>query len=137
MAIVAIVAIGWTRIQSGKLPRKSDVEFCGNFTFEVSVIFTEPVARPSHGRLMGGQVEFWRKTCLSRKTVQRYVNETGFCKFFLGKVLKKCNLEDFGGKNDDLLERTCSLICFAVLERIALCPVSSDIVNKIFNKLTN
>ncbi len=42
----------------------------------------------SHGRLMGGQVEFWRKTCLSRKTVQRYVELSGFSKFF-GEKMKK------------------------------------------------
>ena len=33
-------------------------------------------------------MEFRQKTCLSRKTVQRYVNETGFCKFF-GKKMQK------------------------------------------------
>ncbi len=64
------------------------MEFCGNFTFEVSGNFTEPDARPSHGRLMGGRVEFWRKTCLSRKTVQRYVELSGFSKFF-GEKMKK------------------------------------------------
>jgi len=53
---------------------------------------------------MGGQVEFWQKTCLSRKTVQRYVEHLGFCKFFGKKMQKKCILGDFGGKNDDLLE---------------------------------
>ena len=87
------MAIGGPGFNPGKLPRKSDVEFCGNFTFEVSVIFTEPVARPSHGRLMGGQVEFWWKTCLSRKTVQRYVELSGFSKFFSEKMQKTCILQ--------------------------------------------
>ena len=89
------MAIGEPGFNPGKLPRKSDVEFCGNFTFEVSVIFTEPVARPSHGRLMGGQVEFWRKTCLSRKTVQRYDEHLGFCKFLAKKVEKSAFFVDF------------------------------------------
>ena len=82
MPIVAIVAIGGPGFNPGKLPRKSDVEFCGNSDGGESGNFTEPDARPSHGRLMGGQVEFWQKTCLSRKTVQRYDEHLGFCKFF-------------------------------------------------------
>ena len=54
---------------------------------------------------MGGQVEFWWKTSLSRKTVQRYVNETGFCKFFGKKMQEKCIFVEFWAKNDDYLER--------------------------------
>ena len=64
------------------------MEFCGNSDDGKSGSFTEPVARPKHGRLMGGQVEFWRKTCLSRKTVQRYVELSGFSKFFGEKMQK-------------------------------------------------
>jgi len=80
---------------------------------------SEAVRRLSYGV----QSEIWPEF---RLRVQRYVNETGFCKFFGKKMLKKCILGDFWGKNDDLLERTCSSICFAVLERVALCPVSSE-----------
>ena len=70
-----------------------DVLRCGCFAFT------------SHGRLMGGQVEFWRKTCLSRKTVQRYDEHLGFCKFFGKKMQEKCIFVEFWAKNDDYLER--------------------------------
>ena len=66
--------------------------------------FTEPVARPSHGRLMGSRVDFWRKTSLSRKTVQRYGEHLPFSKYFRKKNEKKCILWDLRQENDDLLE---------------------------------
>ena len=142
--IVAIVAIGWTRIQSGKTAKKERRGILRKFHFwglrhfygarseavrrlshdvrsEISRVFygfrsygvygvlcsLRSLARrtyssehspdvlrcgcfafTSHGRLMGGQVEFWRKTCLSRKTVQRYVELSGFSKFFGKKNAK-------------------------------------------------
>jgi hypothetical protein len=53
---------------------------------------------------MGGQVEFWRKTSLSRKTVQRYVEHLGFCKFFGEKMRKKVHFVEFWLENSDFLE---------------------------------
>jgi hypothetical protein len=65
-----------------------------------------PMRRPRYGLRTTSehlQSEIWPEF---RLRVQRYVNETGFCKSFRKKVQKKCIFVDFQAKNSEFLERS-------------------------------